>query len=281
MPGPPPRIFNRAAIAQARARAERVAGDGFLFREAAEGLAARLRPINREFQKAGDIESWSATFDILQPLARSWMPISMTAEEALELGAADFDLVTSLLALHMANDLPGILIQARRALIPDGVFAAALFGGETLCELRESLTAAESEAKGGASLRVAPFADVRDVGLLAQRAGFALPVADIERTTVLYPSFSGLIHDLRAHGQTNVLQERPSAPISRGMLAAAQDHYRRRHSEPDGRLRASFDIVYLIGWSPSDSQPRPLRPGSAQVRLANVLGPSKPNDSQT
>jgi hypothetical protein len=168
-----------------------------------------------------------------------------------------------------------MFVQIRRALVPDGVFAAALFGGSTLQELREGLAAAEIETHGGVSPRVAPFADVRDLGQLLQRAGFALPVADVERTTITYRDFDRLVADLRAHGETNALVEKSRKPISRKMLRAAREHYRRKHVDDKGHLIATFDIVYLIGWAPHPAQPRPLKPGTGQVSLATVLGRKK------
>jgi SAM-dependent methyltransferase len=268
----PPLIFDRLAIARARARAERGGGDAFLVREAAEGIAARLDPINRNFGRAADVDGLAVGKHVLNRFARSWTSLSSSESETLEFGAEPFDLVTSVLALHSTNDLPGALVQIRRALVLDGVFAAALFGGATLYELRQSLAAAEAATHGGTSPRISPFADVRVLGQLLQRAGFALPVADVERTTVLYSRLEQLVHDLRVHGQTNSLHERSRRPISRATLSAAEAHYRLHHADEAGRLRASFDIVYLIGWAPSESQPQPLKPGTARLRLADVLG---------
>jgi SAM-dependent methyltransferase len=192
--------------------------------------------------------------------------------DALSVEAASCDLAVSILALHAVNDLPGVLSQTKRALKPDGLFLAALFGGETLFELRDSFAAAEVATTGGISPRVAPFADVRDLGGLLQRAGFALPVADVERTTVLYRDFGSLIRDLRVHGETNALVQRSRTPLSRTTLAAMLAHYQAHHAEPDGRLRATFDMVYLTGWAPHESQQNPLRPGTAQSSLAEALG---------
>jgi hypothetical protein len=170
------------------------------------------------------------------------------------------------------NDLPGALIQIRRALKPDGLFVAALFAGDTLKELRESFAAGEEGVSGGVSPRVSPFADVRDLGGLLQRAGFNLPVADTERTTVRYRRFETLVSDLRAAGETNALVQRPRKTLRRDVLAASLAHYKSFHAEEDGRLRATFDIVYLTGWTPHESQQKPLRPGSAKTRLADALG---------
>jgi len=269
----PPLIFDRSAIARARTRAERSGKEQFLIQEAAEGLAARLAPIHRKFARAADLESCSVALDTLRPFAEGWADVRMSDQEMVEFGGRSFELVTSVLALQFANDLPGILIQIRRALVPDGVFAAALFGGDTLRELRESLAAAEIEVLGGASPRVVPMSDIRDLGQLMQRAGFNLPVADIDRTRVTYGNLFGLVNDLRANGQTNVLRERSTHPISRTVLRAAEEHYRRHFADSRERLIATFDIVYLLGWSPSENQPRPLKPGTGKMPLASVLEP--------
>jgi SAM-dependent methyltransferase len=196
-------------------------------------------------------------------------------EETLPFAAGSLDLVTSALALQFVNDLPGTLIQIRRALKPDGLLLAALVGGESLAELREAIAAAESEIEGGISPRVAPFADVRELGALLQRAGFALPVVDNERLVVRYDSVFALMRDLRRMGATNVLRERRRKPLKRTTLQAMAQIYARRFSDPDGRLRASFDIIWLSGWAPHESQQKPLKPGSAVQRLADALGTSE------
>ena len=247
-------------------------GDLFLVREAAEGVAARVSPVNRSFVEAVDIEPFAASALVLRSLAETWSSASFDPNEQLTSSPNGADLVTSVLGLHSINDLPGALIQVRKMLKPDGLFVAALFGGATLSELRESLAIAEIELTGGASPHVAPLGDVRDYGNLLQRAGFALPVADVERTTVAYRDFHTLIHDLRAHAQSNSLTARTRQVIPRKVLAKAVAHYREHYGDPDGRLRATFDIIYLAGFSPAESQPKPLRPGSANVRLADVLG---------
>ena len=207
------------------------------------------------------------------PLQESAGPaLSIVAdEEALPFAAASFDLIASALSLQWANDLPGVLVQLRRALAPDGLFLAALVGGQSLTELRTALTAAEADLTGGASPRVAPFADVRDLGGLLQRAGFALPVTDIEPIIVRYPSMFALMQDLRAMGATNALVERSRLPLRRAVLMRAADIYAARFADPDGRLRATFDIVWLSGWAPHESQQKPLAPGSARTRLADAL----------
>ncbi len=251
----PPRIFDHKARALHRARAIRLHGDGFLADGARAGLNERLGAIARGF-----------------PDRRA---LTLDAREHVDAAPESLDLITSVFALHAVNDLPGVLIQVRRALKPDGLFLAALFGGDTLTELRQSLAAAEIEILGGVSPRVAPFADVRDLGGLLQRAGFALPVADVERTIVRYGDVLSLIRDLRAMGETNALAERSRKPMRRDMLAAAVDHYARHFADPDGKLRATFDIVYLTGWAPHASQQQPLKPGSAKARLAGALGTSE------
>lgn len=264
----PPRIFDTHAQALHRARAVQMKGERFLLREAAEGIADRLAPVNRTFAKALAVDGRAA--ELLQGVAATWHSAVFGTHERLEIGDGGFDLAVSILSLHGMNDLPGALVQIRRALKPDGLFVAALFGGATLCELRDAFSAGEVETLGGITPRVAPFADVRELGALLQRAGFALPVADVERTTVHYHDFATLTNDLRLMGETNALAERQR--LSRATLRAALAHYAAKHSEPDGRLRATFDIVYLTGWTPHESQQQPLKPGSAKIRLAQALG---------
>ena len=264
----PPRIFDAHAQALHRARAARLTGDRFLLREAAEGIAARLAPVNRTFGTALAVDGRAA--ELLQDVAAAWRTGMFRADERLDAGQGGFDLAVSILSLHAMNDLPGALLQIRRALKPDGLFVAALFGGATLFELRDSFAAGEIETLGGITPRVAPFADIRELGALLQRAGFALPVADVERTTVCYREFATLANDLRQMGETNALAERQS--LSRATLRAALAHYAAKHSDADGRLRATFDIVYLTGWAPHESQQKPLKPGSAKARLAEALG---------
>ena len=192
--------------------------------------------------------------------------------EALPLAPARFDLAVSLLALHAVNDLPGTLVQLRRCLKPDGLFLGCFLGGCSLIELRQAFGEAESEVEGGISPRVAPFADLRDVGGLLQRAGFALPVTDTDLVTVRYPDPFALMRDLRAMGMTNVLTERRRTPLRRATLMRAAALYAERFSDPDGRVRASFELVWVSGWAPHESQQVPLKPGSAGARLADALG---------
>jgi SAM-dependent methyltransferase len=193
-------------------------------------------------------------------------------EEALPFAEGSLDLVVSALALQFVNDLPGALIQIRRALKPDGLLLAALIGGDSLTELRSAFAAAESEVESGISPRVAPFADVRELGGLLQRAGFALPVVDSDRVTVRYDSALALMRDLRRMGATNILHERLRTPLKRSTLERVMAIYADRFTDADGRVRATFEIIWLSGWVPHESQQKPLKPGSAAQRLADALG---------
>lgn len=256
-----------------KARAGRMQGDAFLVSEAAERIGERIAAVNRTFEKMCLLDSMEEAARALDSLpSGSWRDVVVSRDERFPAIDEPFDVIASVFLLHAVNDLPGMLIQIRRALKPDGLFVAALFGGDTLTELRQSLAAAETEAFGGVSPRVMPFADVRDMGGLLQRAGFALPVADVERTVVRYRDLQQLFADLRAMGETNALVERSRKPIRRAILAATAQHYAENFSDPDGKLRATFDIVYLTGWAPHESQQRPLVPGSAKARLADALG---------
>jgi SAM-dependent methyltransferase len=192
-------------------------------------------------------------------------------EERLPFAPASLDLVVSSLALHWTNDLVGALIQIRQALKPDGLFLGAILGGSTLSELRAALTEAELEVRGGAGPRVSPFADTVGAAQLLQRAGFALPVADVDRVTVRYNHALTLMGDLRAMGETSVLVEGAGRPLSRPILARAAELYAIRFASADGRIPATFEILTLTGWSPHESQQQPLRPGSAKMRLADAL----------
>jgi SAM-dependent methyltransferase len=199
-------------------------------------------------------------------------PFVVADEEALPFGNATVDLVVSGLALHFVNDLPGVLLQIRRALKPDGLFLAGILGGETLTELRQSFAAAESELEGGASPRVAPFVDLREAGGLLQRAGLTLPVCDLDRVTVRYASAFDLMRDLRRMAATNPLMARRRTPLRRATLMRMAEIYAQQFADGDGRIRATFDIVWLSGWAPHPEQQQPLRPGAAKARLADALG---------
>jgi SAM-dependent methyltransferase len=269
MNAPRPRIFDFRTARMARARALRRDDDRFLDEAAVEGLADRLATVTRRFE-AG-LAIGEATPQKLREFATEWTQADFASDESLDAQAGHFDLVVSLFSLQAINDLPGALVQIRRVLKPDGLFLGVLFGGGTLAELRESFAAAESETRSGISPRVSPFADVRDMGGLLQRAGFSLPVADVERLTAHYREFRDLARDLRAHGQTNALAQRSRTFLRRDTLAAMHAYYRTHHAAED-RLKASFEMIYLTGWAPDASQQQPLKPGSAKARLAEALG---------
>lgn len=282
-------IFDRLLLRQRRRRAEDLGPATFLLDRVAEELAERLAVVTRRFDFAADIGTPGAAlrealarldhvgrifaFAAVAPRDhRDAGPAVVADEEALPLAEASLDLVVSALSLQLVNDLPGALVQTRRALKPDGLFLAALFGGDTLSELRAAFAAAESEIEGGVSPRVAPFADLRDLGALLQRAGFALPVADADRVVVRYRSAFDLMHDLRRMGAANPLVDRRRSPLRRATLMRMAQIYAERHSDADGRLRATFEIIFLSGWAPHPGQQQPLKPGAAQTRLAAALG---------
>ena len=282
-----PRIFDRALAGRRLARALAGTPAPFLLERAAEDLLDRLAPIQRAFADVLDFGTpGPQATDLLaaRPTTASLTRIGEAAGagartiiddlEAPGLPDAAYDLAVSLLALHAVNDLPGVFTQIRRTLRPDGLFIAALMGGDTLHELRAALMEAEIETTGGASPRVAPFADVRALGQLLQRAGFALPVADSEALCVRYPSALHLMHDLRAMGATSSLSDRSRTPLRRATLMRALEIYAERFSDPDGKVRATFDIIWVSGWAPHESQQKPLRPGAAQMRLADALKPA-------
>lgn len=280
MTGERPPLFDFSASQRARTRARALNGDRFLDQSATEGLADRLAAVTRKFTDglwigAPASEAVSLKGPVpaeIAPFAQNWTCADFDAQEFLQAGESRFDVAVSLFSLQTINDLPGALVQTRRALKPDGLFLAAMLGGGTLSELRDAFAHAESATRGGISPRVSPFADVRDLGALLQRGGFALPVSDIERLTVRYGDFFGLARDLRAHGLTNVMSERSKAPLRRDTLAALLAQYASQHADPDGKLRAKFEMLYLTGWAPHDSQQQPLKPGSAKSRLADALG---------
>lgn len=288
----PPRLFDRHLHRLRLTRAARGAGDAdFLEVSAAGDLAGRLEAVNRRFPVAVDIGARRGAFARalaasgaaakVDFLAQTDLSDAMLAgrpgaravadEERLPLKVASVDLIVSALALHWTNDLVGTLIQIRRALKPDGLFLASLLGGATLNELRQALLQAEIDLTGGAGPRVSPFADARDMGGLLQRAGFALPVVDVDRLGVRYDHPLGLMADLRTMGETSVLVERPTAGLTRAVLARAWEIYIERFSA-GGRIAATFEIVTLTGWAPHPAQRRPLKPGSAKMRLADALG---------
>ncbi|HET9717087.1 MAG TPA: methyltransferase domain-containing protein [Pseudolabrys sp.] len=284
-----PGIFDRSLLRIRRQRAQRFPAGDFLLEHAARELSERLSSVMRQFQIAVDLGTpgdavrralaesenvstiVAATTDAGSAAAGSFLGV-VADEEALPFADGSLDLVISALSFQFVNDLPGTLVQIRRALKPDGLLLAALLGGETLRELRSSFAAAEVEIEGGVSPRVAPFADIRDLGNLLQRAGFALPVVDSEKLTVRYDSPFDLMQDLRAMGATNVLHDRRRTPLRRRTLDRMASIYAERFSDSDGRVRATFELVWLSGWAPHEGQQKPLRPGSAAQRLADALG---------
>lgn len=275
-------VFDRGLGRRRLARALGAGYPDFLMARAVEDLEERLASVLRRFDVAGDLGS---PLPLAAPVlrgkagrllhmaeARGGRPDLVGDLERLPFGAESLDLAISLLALHGVNDLPGALIQIRRALRPDGLFIGCLLGGRTLNELRQALLEAEAETSGGVSPRIAPFADLRDLGSLLQRAGFALPVVDSEIVTVRYRDLFGLLRDLRAMGWGNALTARRRTGLRRDTLLRAAALYAERFADPDGRVRATFEIVWLSGWAPHESQQKPLRPGSAKARLADALG---------
>lgn len=251
----------------------------FLHTRVAADLADRLEVVPRPFPRVLALGGGGLFSDEVRARPELSARIGSILEtdldfidpEHLPFAPSSFDLIVSPLALHWINDLPGVLIQLRLALKPDGLLLASLFGGETLHELRLSLIEAESELTGGAGPRVSPFADLQDIAGLLQRAGFALPAADRDVVTVRYGEPMKLLADLRAMGETSALRERNPRGLSRRILARAFEIYRERYSDEDNRVRATFEILTATGWSPHESQPKPLKPGSAKLRLADAL----------
>ena len=277
-----PAIFDRKLLRARQRRARALGAEAFLLDRVAGELGERLSAVLRPFDHAVDLGTPTdavrrvlyaggkiATLVAAEPSATLGVAAD---EEALPFADGSLDLVVSALSLQFVNDLPGTLIQIRRALKADGLLLAAMIGGDSLIELREAFAEAETEIEGGVSPRVAPFADVRALGALLQRAGFALPVVDSDRLTVRYPTVIALLHDLRHMGATNVLSERRRTPLRRATLQRMTEIYARRFADADGRLRATFEIVWLSGWAPHDSQQKPLKPGTAAQRLADALG---------
>ena len=279
---PHPVIFDRTLLRARRARAAALGPATFLIDRVADDMAGRLSAVLRQFAIAADIGTPTdavrralagrvGTIVAADPVVPGGAFAVAADEEALPFRDGSLDLAVSALALQFVNDLPGTLVQIRRALKPDGLFLAAIIGGESLVELREAFAQAESEIEGGVSPRVAPFADLRDLGALLQRAGFALPVTDIDRVTVRYATPLALMHDLRRMGAANALAERRRTPLRRATLRRLLEIYADRFADADGRIRATFEIVWLSGWAPHESQQKPLAPGSARARLADAL----------
>jgi len=269
-----PCLFDRTLLRARQDRASRSGPASFLLDRVADDLIERQRAVLREFSDAADIGTPN---DHVRRLLAAHVKhvnavmLPASDSEPLALAPASLDLVVSALAMQFVNDLPGVLAQIRRALKPDGLFLAAVIGGDTLTELRQSFAQAESEIEGGVSPRVSPFADLRDLGALLQRAGFALPVTDVDRIVVRYDHAFALMQDLRRMGATNILVERRRTPSRRATFARMAEVYAERFSDPDGRIRATFDIVWLSGWAPHESQQKPLKPGSAKMSLADAV----------
>ena len=292
-------VFDRATL---RVRRERAVRDwdrrAFLKREIAERLVERLDDVRRSFPLALDLgchgdeiatalegrktggrkTGGRKTVDCLVRAdlghgfaGRAHGPAVVADEELLPFAAGRFDLVLSAMDLHWVNDLPGCLIQIGRILKPDGLFLGAMLGGGTLWQLRQALAAAESEVEGGLSPRVSPFADLRDAAGLLQRAGFALPVADSETIEVEYDNALALMRELSAMGESNLVAERRRGLARRATLLRAAEIYGERFAQASGRILASFEVLFLHGWAPHESQPKPLKPGSAARRLADAL----------
>jgi NADH dehydrogenase [ubiquinone] 1 alpha subcomplex assembly factor 5 len=282
-------VFDRSTL---RVRRERAAREwearSFLKREIASRLVERLDDVRRTFPLALDlgchgdeIAAALGGHKTIECLVRADLglgfarrasgPAVVADEEALPFAAQRFDLVVSAMNLHWVNDLPGALIQIARILKPDGLFMGAMLGGATLWQLRQALAAAESEIEGGLSPRVSPFADLRDAAGLLQRAGFALPVADSETIDVEYANALELMRELSAMGESNLVIERRRGLARRATLLRAAEIYRERFTQVSGRVAASFEVLFLHGWAPHESQPKPIKPGSARHRLAEAL----------
>ena len=269
-----PILFDRALLRARQNRALRSGTASFLLDRVVEDMAERLDAVVRTFSDAADL--WTPGEDVsnmLRDRCRSVTRVGLqdSPTETLPFPPESLDLVVSALALQFVNDLPGVLTQIRRTLRPDGLLLAAMVGGDTLTELRHAFAAAETELESGVSPRVAPFADLRDVGALLQRSGLALPVTDVDRVVVRYDSAFALMADLRRMGATNVLIERRRGPTRRSTMLRMAQIYAERFADTDGRIRATFDVVWLSAWAPHESQQKPLRPGSAKVSLAEAV----------
>ena len=263
-----PILFDRALLRARMERARRGGPATFLLDRVREDFEDRMQAVTRNFADVADI--WTPGELLRKPLAgrfQSIVRVDFDPSEVLQLQPESLDLIVSALAFQFVNDLPGVLAQIRRALKPDGLLLAAMVGGDTLTELRQSFAAAEAECEGGVSPRVAPFADLRDVGALLQRAGLALPVTDVDRVVVRYDSAFALMTDLRRMGATNILIERRRTPTRRATMLRMAQIYGERFADADGRVRETFDVIWLSGWAPHESQQKPLRPGSAKASL--------------
>jgi SAM-dependent methyltransferase len=275
-PATAPILFDRTLLAQRQRRAFSLGPESFLFDRVLDEMEERIGAVMRDFGDIADI--WTPTEALQIRLYRRlgrWIGrsgvLSEWTEEVLPFAPETLDLALSALAFQFVNDLPGVLAQIRRALRPDGLLLAAMIGGDTLTELRQSFAAAEAEREGGVSPRVAPFADLRDIGSLLQRAGLALPVTDVDRIIVRYDNAFALMHDLRRMGATNILIERRRAPTRRATMLRMAKIYAERFSDRDGRIRATFDVIWMSAWAPHESQQKPLKPGSAKASLEEAV----------
>lgn len=291
-PDLPPLLFDRDLLRQRRQRAAgSIHSYNFLVQRAFDDICDRVEGVMRDFdhslilgggpglltelrqRHAGAKTGWVVQSDLAPAIAAQLEgPALALDEERLPFADASLDLVLAPLGLHWTNDLPGVLVQLRRALKPDGFLAAALLGGNSLTELRQCLIAAETELSGGAHARVSPLAGTFDIAALLQRAGFTMPVADVDRVTVRYDNAFALMADLRGMGETSILADRPRSPATRALFVRMAEIYTQRFADPDGRIRATFEIVHAAGWAPHPDQPQAKRPGSATVRLADALG---------
>ena len=267
-----PVLFDRALLRARQRRALKQGAATFLLDRVADDMVDRLAAVKRAFADAADIWTPGEGLTSYAPF-KSFASIASedSPQEILSLEPESLDLAVSALAFQVVNDLPGVLAQIRRALKPDGLLLAAMMGGDTLTELRQSFAAAEAECEGGVSPRVAPFADLRDVGSLLQRAGFALPVTDVDQLVVRYDNAFALMADLRRMGATNILVERRRLPTRRTTMLRMAEIYSERFADIDGRIRATFDVIWLSGWAPHDSQQKPLKPGSARASLEEAV----------
>ncbi len=273
-----PHLFDRALLRARQDRARKLGAVTFLLDRIAEDMAERLSAVVRDFKSAADLGTpGDQLCNVLGERLEQLLRVDLPVEDSDPLGvqAGSLDLAVSALAFQFVNDLPGLLAQIRRALRPDGLLLAAMIGGDTLIELRQSFAAAEAELENGASPRVVPFVDLRDIGALLQRAGLALPVTDVDRIVVRYDNAFDLMHDLRRMGATNVLSERRMVPSRRATLLRMAQIYRERFADPDGRIRATFDVVWMSGWAPHESQQKPLKPGSGKVGLEQAVNKAK------
>lgn len=269
----PPILCDRAALLRNRARAQRQGAELFLHADAAAELQERLMEVNRRFTAPAVVTGFAAPWSEILPEAKI-----VADADTLDLAPGAHDLVIHAFGLHWANDPVGQLVQCRRALRPDGLFLGVTFGGRSLHELRAVLAETESRLAGGLSPRVLPMGEIRDLGALLQRAGFALPVADAMLRTISYATLFHLIADLRAMGEGNALAARSRSPVPRDFFPQAAALYAATYPAPDHRIAATAETIVLTGWAPDDSQPKPLRPGSALTRLADALGRPDPRD---